>query len=239
MTASPAADPRVAWPIALAAVAGALVLAVLAVSAVTAYSEPRLDSGPAVAPPAPVVPVDHSIVFDRATRLVSVAEFRFTAPPAPFHCQDPQVQTEVFRSFFACAAVVHPDDNPAGDDENASVGMAVLDRPLVEPGDLAVGVGKVERALQQRYPADAGITVKNRKLVKLTGVSPDDRSVLLTLDLHYRLGGRPARRDRMVIALVELEAGQQVAWFATRPDDAPKSMSELIDAAARTVSALQ
>lgn len=226
-----------AWPLALAAVVGALVLAVLAVSAVTAYSEPRLESGPAIAPPAPVEPVDTTIVYDAGTRRASIAEMTFTAPPAPFTCQEPNVQTGVFRSYFACDAIVHRDYDGSGEDWSASVGMAVLDRPLVEPGELAVGVGNVERVLQQFYPADAGIEVSNRELAKLTGVSPQDRAVLLTLDLQYRVDGLPSTRDRMVIALVELEAGQQVAWFATRPDDAPKALSRQIDTAAGTVRA--
>lgn len=225
--------PTVALPVAIALVVGVLVLAIVAIGAVVAYSADRLPSGPAVDPPA--ARPSGVIAYDLQTRRATVQEMHFDAPGEPFTCHDPTVQAGVFRSLFVCDADVHPDYDGAGTDWAATVAMGVLDDALVVAGDRGRSADRVFEALRSTYPTDA--TVEKRKLQKLTGISPEDKAVLLSLELHYRVDGVASRYDKIVIAVVELADGDHVTWFAAKPNDAAEQVGVLMDKSASSVTA--
>ena len=159
-------DRTVRLPAAVAVTLGALVLAVIAVGAVVSYSADRLPSGPPVDPPVRPAAVHTPISYDPQTRLASVKEMNFMAPAKPFACLPaPNVQPGVFRSYFACDALVH-EDYAKAEDWHSSVGFAVLDDPLIVPGDLGKTADKVAETLQAFYPTGQ-VTIRNRILEDL------------------------------------------------------------------------
>ena len=145
---------------------------------------------PAVDPPVEPAAVHTPISYDPQTRLASVQEMHFVAPAEPFACMPaPNVQSGVFRSYFACDALVH-ENYAKSEDWHSSVGFAVLDDPLIVPGDLGQTADKVATTLQAFYPAGQ-VTIRKRKLEDLKGISPPGKSVLLSMELHLSVKGLP------------------------------------------------
>ena len=230
------ADRTVRLPIAVAITLGALVLALIAVGAVVSFSSDRLPSGPEVDPPVQPAAVHTPINYDAQTRLASVREMHFVAPAEPFACMPaPNVQSGVFRSYFACDALVH-ENYAKSEDWHSSVGLAVLDDPLIVAGDLGQTAGKVAITLQAFYPAGQ-VTIRKRKLEDLNGIAPPGKSVLLSMELHLSVKDLPTAYDKLLIVVVELADGEYATWFAASPNDAPKEVAKVLKSSASTVTA--
>ena len=118
------------------------------------------------------------------------------APAKPFVCLPaPNVQSGVFRSYFACDALVH-ENYSKSEDWHSSVGFAVLDDPLIVRGELGQTADQVATTLRAFYPPGQ-VTIRKRKLEDLKGVSPPGKSVLLSMELHLSVKG-PADHVRHV-----------------------------------------
>ena len=115
-------------------------------------------------------------------------------------------QSGVFRSYFACDALVH-ENYAKSEDWHSSVGFAVLDDPLIVPGDLGQTAGKVATTLQAFYPAGQ-VTIRKRKLEDLNGIAPPGKSVLLSMELHLSVKDLPTAYDKLLIVVVELADGE-------------------------------
>ena len=114
--------------------------------------------------------------------------------------------------------------------------VAVLDDPLIVPGDLGQTAGKVATTLQAFYPAGQ-VTIRKRKLEDLNGIAPPGKSVLLSMELHLSVKDLPTAYDKLLIAVVELADGEYATWFAASPNDAPKDVSKALKSSAATVTA--
>jgi hypothetical protein len=147
-----------------------------------------------VDPPAEPAAVHTPISYDPRTRLASVKEMNFVAPAKPSAClPGPSVQPGVFRSYFTCDALVH-ENYAKSDDWHSSLSFAVLDDPLIVPGDLGKTADKVAETLRAFYPA--GQDDPEPQPGGSEGVSPREQSVLLSMELHLAVKGLPTRYDK-------------------------------------------
>jgi hypothetical protein len=231
-----AVDRTVRLPAAVAITLAVLVLALITVGAVVSYSADRLRTGPEVDPPIQPASVHTAISYDARTRLTSVREMHFVAPGKPFTCLPaPNVQSGLFRSYFACDALVH-ENYAKSEDWHSSVGFAVLDDPLIVPGELGRTADEVATTLLAFYPRGQ-TTIRKRKLEDLNGIAPSGRGVLLSMEVRLSVKGLPTSYDTLIITVVELSDGEYATWFAADPDDSPKDVSKALKSSAATVTA--
>lgn len=231
------AEPRVALPLAVLVVVGAVVLAVVALGALVWVRNPRLPSGPEMAPPAPGLTQRANVDYDAATRTASVKELRVVLPGAPYACS-PDVDTKppLFTSIRSCNAIIHANYNAQGDDWNALFAVAAVADSEVVPGDLKATAQSVYRQLVELFFAGQQTTMKKLVSGRLDLAEPG-RAVSVAAEIHYQVKGLPSTYTRMVLVMVELSDGSYAACFSLRTDDTPKATLAALNAAFASASA--
>jgi hypothetical protein len=231
------ADRLVSLSTAAALVAGVVILLIIAVGAIVSLTADRPLSGPPVDPP-PRTRTPLKVSYDSATRKVSFEEMQFVAPGRPFFCDlGPREVPGTFSSAFGCTAPVHRNFDNKDHDWVAAVTMGHLDDRLRQTGDLPKAASRMFAAL---LPADYGTaryTVKQQKIQNLTGVAPPGKGVLLSAQVHLSEPGLPTKYDHVVLVVVELQSGEQVAWYAARPNDSPKDVTGALQSSADSLTA--
>jgi Protein of unknown function (DUF2510) len=231
------ADRVVPLSTAAALVAGVVLLLIIAVGGIVSLTADRPLSGPPVNPP-PRTRTPLKVSYDSATRKVSFEEMQFVAPGRPFFCGlGPREVPGTFTSAFGCAAPVHRNYDKLGNDWVAAVTMGHLDDRLRQSGDLPKAASRTFAAL---LPADYGMTkytVKQQRIQNLTGVAPPGKGVLLSAQVHLAEPGLATKYDHVVLVVVELQSGEQLAWYAARPNDSPKDVTEALQSSANTLTA--
>jgi hypothetical protein len=214
--------------------AGAL-LAVIAGGAVVSLSEDRMPSGPAVAP-ADAAPPASLINYNPQTGLVSVEELSYTVPGEPYSCDAaPEEREPAFTSWHSCFAFVH-ENYDDGIDWVSMSNLGILSDQVSTPGDLERTADDAFLEVVNRDYLGTKITIRKRQEQSLDIGAPG-RSRLITANLHYSIKNLPSKYDVIVFAITRLESGAYAAWYATRTDDTPKSLRDVLITSAETLKA--
>ena len=233
MPAAGRSEPRLPLSVAVAVVAAAVVIALVAVSAVVGRGDQQVVAGPALAPPAaPATTFD----IDPTTRRLRFAELSLTLPGPPFRCRPSQSPTPAYRTLVTCQATVHRDYNAAGDDWSAVVGAAVPAGSLIQP-NLKQTTETVFADLRRGF-FDAHL---KPQVAKLTGFEPTDighpgSTYVVYGDVEVTSPGLPTRSDRMVVICFRLADGRHVCYFSDRPNDAPRTVRNGVQAALASIA---
>jgi hypothetical protein len=231
------ADRVVRLPAAAAVIVGGVLLAIIAVGAIISLTADRPLTGPAVPPPAPTEPPP-AVEYDPTARTYVMEELKVVLPTAPFSCDtQPRDVPGVFPSSFGCTAPVHIDYNEEKSDWVAATGMGLVDEELkLDPDLTAIAALTFNAVVVRNYDLDE-ITIKKRKTERLAEIAPEGKALLVSAEIHYDYRGLASRYDRVVVAVFALESGRHAAWYALRPNDSPKDVTEALGASARTVTA--
>jgi len=231
------ADRVVRVPAAAAIIVGGVLLAIIAVGAIISLTEDRPLTGPAVAPPMPTK-ASLAVTYDRVSRQLSVAELSVTMPDEPFSCDvEPRSQPGLFSSTFACTAWVHVDYDDQQSDWVAATGLGVLDDRLRTGQDLnEIAQATMAAFAARNYDLD-NVTIRKQQTEPLTGVAPEGKAVLASAELHIADQDLPTTYDRVLVAVFELGGGQHAVYFAVRPNDSRKNVTDALRQSAETVSA--
>ena len=218
-------------------VLAAALLAVIAGGAVVSLTEDRMPRGPGIAP-ADAAPATALIDYDPQSGLVSVEELSYTVPGEPFSCDAvAEERLPAFRSSHSCFAFVHENYDSSGLDWVSTANLGVLDDRVSTPGNLErTADDTFESILLNHDYLGTKITVRKRQEQSLDLGVPG-RSRLISADLHYSIKDVPSRYDRIVVAVTQLESGAYAAWYATRPNDASKSVIDALNNSASTLRA--
>ncbi|MCW2810936.1 MAG: hypothetical protein JWP61_1394 [Friedmanniella sp.] len=231
--ASRAGGPRLSWPVAVLIVGAVAVVCLLALAGVTAWSTPRLASGPAVPPPAPTVDLPR-VRWNLDTQQATIGEARVTLPFSPYGCAPaPEAKPPQFTSVIRCSALVHRDYNAAGDDWYAEAGFGIPAPDLVGE-DVQTTADRMFDALRRAAYAGQTTTVRQRKVVTLP--LPRDEAVAVTGEVHYDLPGLPSHADRLVVLALQRGPDRAVV-YSVRPDDSSKALVDALNAALDSVRA--
>lgn len=220
----------------MAIIAATVLLGLVVVGAVVWISEPRLSTGPAVAPPAPTS--NASVVdYQPRDRTASVQEMRVELPRAPYACGSEAGEAPpVFTSVRTCTALVHENYNTRGDDWYASFGMAVVSPTLVVPGDLEATGDRVYDQMMGLFFAGQQTTIEKRSTAPVE-IAPTGKSVSISSEVLYSIDGLSSSYDRMLLVIVELANGEHAVCYSVRPDDAPKATLNALNGALDTLQA--
>jgi hypothetical protein len=218
-------------------VLAAALLAVIAGGTVVSLTEDRMPTGPAVAP-ADAAPAPAVIDYDPQSGRVSAEEMSYTVPGRPYRCDAAaEERPPTSRSVHSCLAFVHENYDATGLDWVSTSNVGVLDDRVVTPGDVErTADATFESIVSSHYDEATKITVRKRQEQPLDLGAPG-RSRLISADLHYSIKDLPSSHDRIVLAVTELESARYAVWYATRPNDASKSIRDALDASARTITA--
>ncbi len=168
--------PRVRLPLAVLVVVAAVVMSLLVVGAVVWISTPRLSTGPAVDPPAPVT-VSTRVDYDPGSRAAAVEQVRMVLPAMPYGCEPEGAKPPIFTSVVMCNAVVHDNYNSAGEDWFATIGIGVLPKDQVA-GTLSDTATQLFDTLRVAFFTDQKTTVKN--------LTRQQRRAGLSVEQHLR-----------------------------------------------------
>lgn len=230
------AEPRIPTPLAVTIIVGAVILGLVVVGAVVWLSEPRLSTGPAVAPPPPVS--NTSVVeYDGRSRVAQVQEMRVEFPEPPYECESMSAaKPPLFTSLRTCNAVIHQDYNKQGDDWYANFGIAVLSPSLVVPGDLQATSDRVYQQLLDVVFANQRTTIKKR-MASPIDIAPTGKAITVSSEVHYSVAGLSSTYDRMFIVVVELADGEHAVCYSVRPSDTPKATLDVLNRSLITLRA--
>jgi hypothetical protein len=234
-TAGPA-EQRVPTPLAVTVIVGAVILGLVVLGAVVWLSEPRLSTGPAVAPP-PRTSSASEVDYDEATRVAKIQEMRVELPRPPYQCDGAAAPAPpMFTSARACNALVHENYNPKGDDWYASFGMAVVSPSLVVPDDLPATADQIYQQLRGAFFTGEKTTLRKRTSGPLD-IAPVGRAVSISSEVHYAVSGLSSSYDRMLLIVVELADGEYAVCYSVRPDDTPQATLNVLNASLNTLGA--
>ena len=142
----------------------------------------------------------------------------------------------LFRSWHSCFAFVHENYEPTGLDWVSTSNLAVLSDRIITPGNLERTADDAFREIVEWDYAGTKITVRKRQDQPLDIGAPG-HSRLITANLHYSIKDLPSKYDVIVVAVTQLESGAYAVWYATRADDASKSLREVLIKSAGTLEA--
>ncbi len=215
-------------------IVAAVLLGLVVVGAVVWISEPRLSTGPAVAPP-PRTSNASVVEYQPRTGTAAVQEMRLDVPRTPYACsRDASQAPPVFTSLRTCQALVHENYNNHGDDWYASFGMAVVSPALVVPGDLPATADQVYDQMIGLFFAGQPTNLKKRS-ASPTDVAPPGKSVSISSEVHYAVDGLSSSYDRMLLVVVELANGEHAVCFSVRPDDTPQATLNALNGSLNTL----
>jgi hypothetical protein len=231
-----ATDQRVPTPLAVAIIVGAVILGLVVVGAVVWLSEPRLSTGPAVAPP-PRTSSASEVSYDARTRVANVQELRVELPRPPYECTSgAEAAPPTFTSLRTCDAPIHMNYNKQGDDWYASLGMAVVSPSLVVPGDLQATGDQVYAKMRAAFFGGHETTLRKRSSGPLD-IAPPGKALSISSEVHYSVPGVSSSYDRMLLVVVELADGEYAICYSVRPNDTPKATLDVLNASLNTLLA--
>ena len=227
--------PTVRLPVAVLAILATLVVALLAVALVVRLDATGLPTGPPRDPPAaPPEAVAFSVDPGRTARF---QEFSMTLPGAPFACGTAQDPPPGFTAYVGCSHLVHADYDPEGHDWSAVTGVLLVGDPLLKPGDQTATTTAVFDALVHHFFAAADHYSLSH--VSTGGVEvpvPTGRASSRLANVDVKRKGLATPYDRLVVVVVQLESGRQVAFFSDFPHDGGQVALQAVTTAVGTIS---
>ena len=229
-------DPTVRLAVAVLAVLATVVVALLVVALVVRLDVDRLPSGPPRDPP-PAPPEASTFSVD-STRTAHFQEFSMVLAGAPYVCSDNVAPPSGFSAYVACSHVVHEDYDAAGHDWSAVTGLLLVPDALVTPRDLGATTRSVFDALVPQFYSTADHpSVGDVSTDVGPGDVPAGRSASVLANVDVQAKGLATPYDRLVVVVVQLESGRDVAFFSDFPHDDSKAALQAVAASANTISA--
>lgn len=227
-TSSTATGGRVALSVAVLAVVAAVLVGVVVVGLVVWVSEPRLPTGPAVAPPPPQARVAE-VTYSGSSRAAEIDEARMVMPGSPYVCAPaPEAKPPAFLSLLSCTMIVHENYNAAGDDAGALVGLGVPEPSMIVAGDLPASARRVFDRLHTAFFYDQETTVGKVTTQKVDlGGAREAYSVYGNIGYDYE--GLSSTYDRLFVLVALLDSGDYAVLYSDRPDDLPEATLDVLN----------
>jgi hypothetical protein len=233
--AGPPPAPTVRLPVAVLAILAALVVALLAVALVVRLDTAGLPTGPPRDPPA-APPEAVAFTVDSA-RTARFQEFSMTLPGSPFTCGTASDPPPGFTAYVGCSHVVHADYDGAGHDWSALTGVLLVGDPLVTTGDQTATTTAVFDGLVHRlYSTADHYSLSHVSSDGIDVAVPAGRASSRLADVVVRRKGLETPYDRLVVVVVRLDSGRQVAFFSDFPHDDSRDALQAVTTAVGTIS---